>query len=402
MERIVYLDHNATTPMDPSATAAMAPYLGERYGNPSSVHRVGRLAREAVEEARGRVAALLAGQPEEVIFTSGGTEANNLAIKGIVWAQGHGRRGCHLITTQIEHQSVLEPCRFLERAGVASVTYLPVDRDGLVDPADLEEALRPETVLISVMHANNEIGTIQPIEEVAAIARRRGVPLHVDAVQTAGKVALEVGRLGADLVSVSAHKCYGPKGVGALWVRRGVRLAAQQHGGHHERSVRGGTEPVAAIVGFGAAATLAADRLVERAAHVQAMAQRLWCGLRERVDGIHLNGHATQRLPGTLNIAFEGVDGEVLLIQADLAGICLSLGAACDTGSVEPSHVLLAMGVPEPLARASLRLSLGTGTTPEEIDYCLETLPRLVGRLRAKRPHRPQMPVTSGQRSEDR
>ncbi len=379
----IYLDHNATTPVDPVVAEAMALCLGERYGNPSSMHGAGRIAREAVEQARNRVADSVSGRPEEIVFVSGGTEANNLAIRGSYWA--HRRRGRHLITTPIEHHSVLEPCRWLEREGLAEVTYLPVDAHGMIDPSDVERAIRPETILVSVMHANNEVGTMQPVEAVAEATRRHGVLLHVDAVQTWGKVPWSVETLGADLVSLSAHKCYGPKGIGALWVRRGTVLTAQQQGGHQERNGRGGTESVAAIVGFGAAAQLARERLAQRAAHMLALEEAFWSGVRARIDGTLLNGHPARRVPGTVNVAFDGVDGDALMIQCDLAGLCVSLGAACEAGSSEPSHVLLAMGVPEARARASLRFSIGCGNTHDEIERCVDVLADLVMKLRARR-----------------
>ena len=388
--RRVYLDNAATTRLDPEVLEAMLPYLREEYGNASSVHAFGQRARAAVEEARARVAELIGADPSEIIFTSGGTESDNLALKGI--AEAHGHRGRHLITSQIEHPAVLESCRALERRGF-EVTYLPVSPDGLVRIEDVHAALRPDTILISVMLANNEIGTIQPIREIAELVRRvraeRGQPypyLHTAAVQAVGKMPVHVDELGVDLLTFSAHKIHGPKGAGALYLRRGVRLVRQMDGGHHERDRRSGTENVPAIVGFGRAAELTRQQLPDRIRHMRALRDMLEQGIEERIPFVLRNGHREQRVPNISNFSFQFLDGEALLIRLDLRGIAVSTGAACSSGSLEPSHVLLALGRPRDLVQGSLRFSLSKDTTREEIAYVLEVLPEEVERLRAMSP----------------
>ena len=373
--RRIYFDHNATTPVDPAVLAEMLPYLSAEYGNASSVHSFGQSARGAVERARESVAALIGARPAEIVFTSGGTESDNAAICGIAGAASGDRR--HIITTAIEHAAVLHTCQALERHTV-DVSYLPVSRDGVVDPGDVRGALRPETVLISVMHANNELGTLQPIEEIGRIAAEAGVTFHTDAVQSAGKVPLDVAQLGVHLLSLSAHKLCGPKGVGALYVRKGVRLEPLMHGGHSERDRRAGTENVPAIAGFGKAAELARARLAEQGARISALRDRLEQGLLERVPGARVNGRSAPRTPNTCNMLFPGVESESLVIALDLQGLACSAGAACSSGATDPSHVLAAIGLSSAEARASVRLSLGCTNTDEEIARALELIPAVV------------------------
>jgi cysteine desulfurase len=377
MSRRVYLDHNASTPVHPEVVAEMLPYLTERFGNPSSVHGFGREAREGLDAARERVARFLGARPEEVVFTSGGTESDNLALKGLAGARGAG----HLITSRIEHHAVLRTCQALEGSGFA-VTYLPVDAHGMVDPDDVKRAIQPDTVGISVMHANSEVGTIQPIAAIGAIARAAGIAFHVDAVQTFGKLPIDLDAWGIDLLSCSAHKIYGPKGVAALYVRRGTRMISVQHGGEHERRRRAGTENVAGIAGFGRAVEIRARDMAEEADRLRALRDRLWEGLRAHVPDVRLNGHPTERLPGTLNVAFRHVESESIVLGLDLKGVAVSAGSACTSGNVEPSYVLKAMGVPLDWAMGAVRCSLGRSTTAEEIDYALLCAEPLVGKLR--------------------
>jgi cysteine desulfurase len=381
----VYLDHNATTPVRPEVLEAALPYLGGgpdgRFGNPSSPHLEGSQAREAIEEARERVAALLHAEPAEIVFTSGGTESDGLAIRGALEARG-GRS--HLVTTAVEHPAVLEAAARARGAGTR-VTILPVDSHGLVDPAGVEAALTPDTALVSVMAANNETGTLLPVAEIAAICRSRGVPFHTDAVQAAGKVTIDLAKLPADLLSISGHKLNAFKGTGALYVRRGTRLARQIDGGPQERRRRAGTENVAGIVALGAAADLAGRDLAPRAEALAAMRDFLWEGIAREVPGARLNGHPERRLPNTLNVRFDGVPAESLLVALDLEGIAVSAGSACSTGSLEPSRVLLAMGLDEGAARASVRFSLGHGTERADIARVLEVLPSAVRRAREAR-----------------
>lgn len=378
----VYADHGATTPVDPAVAQAMLPYFSEAFGNPGSIHAWGQQAREAVDRAREIVARALGARPAEIVFTGGATEADNFAVVGAALAGEP--RGRHIVTTQVEHHAVLEPCRFLETRGF-EVTYLPVDRTGRVDPADIRRALRDDTILVSVMHANNEIGTLQPVGEIAEAARARGIVVHTDAAQTVGILSTDVDRLGVDLLSVSAHKRYGPKGVGALYVRKGTPLARVQHGGAQERGRRGGTENVPGIVGFGEAMRIAAGMMAEEAGRLAALRDRLAAGL-ARIEGAHLNGHPVERLPGTVSVSFEGADSEALLMALDLAGVAASSGSACTSGSLEPSHVLRAIGLPPAVAKGTLRLSLGRTTTDADVAYLLEVMPPIVARLRARPP----------------
>ena len=389
--RRVYLDHNATTPVDPQVLEAMLPFFCDDFGNASSIHSFGQRTRAAVEQARESVAALVGARPAEIVFTSGGTESDNQAIFGVVAAAvgastalGASSRK-HVITTQIEHHAVLNACQALEQSGV-EVTYLPVSWEGLVDPDDVRRAIRPDTVLITVMHANNELGTIQPIEEIGRIAAEADVYLHTDAVQSAAKVPLDVERLGVDLLSISGHKLYAPKGVGALYVRKGTRMKPLLYGGHHERDRRPGTENVAGIVGLGRASELAREKLSAEPARLAALRDRLEQGLLEQVPHAHGNGSRVHRTPNTANIAFPFVEGEALVIALDLKGLACSTGAACSSGAIEPSHVLTAIGLPPEEARASLRFSLGRDNTEEDVEFALSVVLPVVERLRELSP----------------
>jgi cysteine desulfurase len=383
MDETIYLDHAATTPLDPRVLEAMLPYLTGRFGNPSSIHRLGREARQALDEARESVAEVLNASPQEIIFTSSGTEADNLAIQGVAQALSLEGRGNHIIVSAIEHHAVLHTGDYLERFGF-QVTRLPVDGYGLVHPEVLEEAIRPDTLLVSIMYANNEVGTIQPIAELAEVAHRHGVYLHTDAVQAGGALSLDVEALGVDLLSLSAHKFYGPRGVGVLYVRRGVPLLPQMHGGGQERGRRASTENVAGIVGLAVALRLAQEEREAYNAHCLRLRDRLIAGLLERVPGARLNGHPTRRLPNNAHFCFEGVDGESLLVRLDREGICASGGSACTSGALEPSHVLAAMGVPPAVARGALRLTVGRQNTPEQIERVLDLLPHIIEELRGR------------------
>jgi cysteine desulfurase len=379
----VYLDYNATTPVDPAVLDAMLPYFAEKFGNAGSVHSAGQRGRGAVDAARESVAALLGAKPAEIVFTSGGTESDNLALCGAVAASGKTRK--HIITTTIEHHAVLNVCRELERQGV-EVTFVPVGGQGIVAPDDIRGALRPETILISVMHANNETGAIQPVEEIGRIAAEAGVLFHCDAVQSAGKLPLDVNRLGVSLLSISAHKMYGPKGVGALYVRSGVPIEPLLHGGRQERDRRPGTENVPGIVGLGKGAELARRSLADDAPRIRALRDRLEESLLEKIPGARVNGDTSRRVPNTSNLLFPGTAGEALVIALDLEGIACSTGAACSSGSIEPSHVLLMAGLSDEDARSSLRFSLGRPTSAEEIDRAISAIPTAVKRLRALSP----------------
>lgn len=373
------MDNAATTSLKPEVLEAMMPYLTGKYGNASTLYLEGREAREAVEQARERTARALGAQPEEIYFTSGGTEADNWAIKGVAFARRE--KGNHIITSQIEHHAVLQPCEYLEKHGF-HVTYLPVDSDGLVDPGDVSRAIEQNTVLVSIMFANNEIGTIEPVAEIARICREKGVLFHTDAVQAVGHVPVDVEKLGVDLLSLSAHKFHGPKGIGALYVRKGVRLDPFIHGGGQERNRRAGTENVAGIVGLGAAIELATSSLEERAARIAALRDKLIDGVLERVPDVKLNGHRIMRLPGNAHFCFRFIEGESLLLNLDVKGVSASSGSACTSGSLEPSHVLLALGLPHEMAQGSLRLTLDEENTGEEVDYVLDILPDIVKKLR--------------------
>jgi len=381
----IYMDHHATTPVAPEVFEAMRPYLVEQFGNAASrTHPFGWAAEAAVEAARAQIAQLIGCKPIEMVFTSGATESDNLAIKGV--AQAYREKGNHLITCQIEHHAVLDSCKRLEKDGF-QVTYLPVGRDGLLDPTDVARAITPKTILVSIMLANNEIGTIQPVAEIGRVCRERGVLLHSDAVQGVGKIPVNVDALGVDLLSLTAHKLYGPKGVGALYVRMGkprVKLVAQIDGGGHEKGRRSGTLNVPGIVGLGKACELAGQIMATEAARLIALRERLWAGIRARLDHVHLNGHPTLRLPGNLNVSFEFVEGESLLMS--LKDVAVSSGSACTSASLEPSYVLKAMGVAEALAHTSIRFGLGRGNTEEEVDYVCDRVVEQVTRLRAMSP----------------
>ena len=378
----IYLDYNSTTPVDPRVLAAMLPYLAENFGNANSIHSSGQRARAAVDAARQAVAELLGAKAAEIVFTCGGTEADNLAIFGIVNPCDQPRK--HVVTTAIEHHAVLNTAQALEKQGV-DVTYVPVSREGIVDPEDLREAIRPETVLLSVMLANNEIGTIQPIEEIGRIAAEEDVYFHCDAVQAAGKMAIDVRKLGVDLLSISGHKLYAPKGVGALFVKAGTELGPMFFGGHHERDRRPGTENVPGIVGLGKAAQLAMENLDADAPRLAALRDRFENALLA-LPGVRVNGSVRQRAPNTSNLSFDAAGGEALVIALDLQGVMCSSGAACSSGAVEPSHVLTAIGLTPDQARSSLRFSLGRPTTEQEIDEAIRIIPPVVERLRALSP----------------
>jgi cysteine desulfurase len=381
-DRFIYLDHAATTPVDERVVAAMLPYFTERFGNPSSIHRAGRAALEALDDARETVAAVLGANRKEIIFTGGGSEADNLAIKGVALAQRQAGKGAHVITSAIEHHATLHAVESLEAAGFEA-TVLPVDSCGLVRPDDLRAAMRPDTVLVSIMYANNEIGTIQPLAELGAICRERGVPLHTDAVQATGALTLNVDELQVDLLTLAAHKFYGPKGVGALYVRRGTPLLPQVNGGGQERRRRAGTENVAGVVGMAVALRLAEERRDSHAADIAALRDHMIAGILERVPHTSLNGHPTRRLPNNANLAFEYIEGESILLLLDQHGIAASSGSACTSGSLEASHVLTALGLPYEKAIGSVRFTAGKDTTAADIDYLLDVLPSLVERLRS-------------------
>ena len=382
MDRI-YLDYAATTPTHPLVVEAMQPYFTESFGNPSSIYSYGQEAKAAIEEARSKVAALIGSKSEEVIFTSGGSEADNFAVSGMALAKEG--KGNHVITSAIEHHAVLEVCKFLEKRGF-EVTYLPVDSYGVVDPQDVKKAITDKTILISIMHANNEVGTIEPIEEIGRIAKESGICFHTDAVQTTGHIPINVDELGVDLLSISAHKLYGPKGMGALYIRKGTKLLPLIRGGDQERRLRAGTQNVPGIVGFGKAAELALGEMPDEAKRLMQLRDRLIKGILERIDHTRLNGHPRRRLPNNVNIGVEFVEGESLLLALDFEGICASTGSACTSSSLEPSHVLLSMGIPHEQAHGSLRFSLGKWTREEDIDRVIEVLPGIVARYRRMSP----------------
>jgi len=376
----IYLDHAATTSTDPAVLEAMIPWFRDRFGNPSSPHTFGREGRAAVETAREKVAALLGAGPMEVVFASGGTESDTMALWGV--ARALRDRGNHIVVSSVEHHAVLEPCRELAGEGF-EITQLPVDANGMVDPDDAARALTHRTILVSVMHANNEIGTIQPVAEIARLAHAKGIYVHTDAVQTFGHVPFTVDEIEADLLSLSAHKLYGPKGVGALFIRKGIRIAPLLRGGGQERGRRASTENVPGIVGLGRAAEVARENMAGEAAELARLRERLIEGIRERIEGLRFNGHPERRLPGNVSVSFEGVEAEPLLLTLDLMGIACSGGSACSSTSVEVSHVLSAIGREAGMARGTIRFSLGRETSEEDIDRVLEVLPPVVKRLRA-------------------
>ena len=381
---VVYMDHNATTPTDPRVVEAMLPYFGESYGNPSSPYELSRRSRRAVEEARETVASTMGCAPREIVFTSGGTESDNIALKGVAFANLE-RRG-HIVTTSVEHHAVLHTTAYLKDRFGFDVTLVGVDSTGMVDPAEVERACRGDTVLVSVMLANNEVGTVQPVREISALVRKRGIVVHTDAVQAVGKVPIDVGELGVDLFSMSSHKIYGPKGVGFLYIRRGVRFDPLSHGGSHEWSVRAGTENVPGIVGLATALQLAVEGMPEESVRLRDLTAQLEQGIAERIPETSVNGHPTDRLPGTLNVSLHYVEGESVVLALDMEGIAVSTGSACTTDSAEPSHVLSAMGVSTNTAQGSVRFGLGRSTTRADVDRVLDVLPGIVERLRAISP----------------
>ncbi|AFQ42979.1 cysteine desulfurase NifS [Desulfosporosinus meridiei] len=382
--RRVYLDHSATTPVDPEVASVMMTYYTEKYGNPSSVHGFGREAKQALEQARTQVAELIGANPKEITFTSGGTEADNLAILGT--AEALRTKGKHIITSCIEHHAVLETCEHLEKNGF-DLTVIPVDEEGVISVDAVQKAIRPDTILITVMHANNEVGSIQPIAEIGKLAKEHGIVFHVDAVQSLGKIPVNVDELNVDLLTVSSHKIYGPKGVGALYVRKGVRIVPLVHGGGQERKRRSGTENTPGIIGFGKACELAGQRMAEDAQKQIKLRDKLMNGILDRIEFVKVNGPlGEKRLPNNVNVSIRYVEGESLLLSLDMLGIAASSGSACTSGSLDPSHVLLGMGLIHEIAHGSLRFSLGRQNTEEEIDYVLEQLPKIVERLRMMSP----------------
>ncbi len=382
--RLVYMDHAATTFIKPEVVETMLPFLKEHFGNPSSLYSIGRESKEAVETAREKLAKALGAKLEEIYFTSGGTESDNWAVKGTAFAMR--KKGKHIITTPIEHHAVLYPCEYLETQGF-DVTYLPVDGYGLIDPAELEAAIREDTILISIMYANNEIGTIEPIQEIGKVASEHRIPFHTDAVQAIGNIPLDLNGKdkNVDMLSLSSHKFYGPKGIGALYIRQGTEVDNYMHGGAQERGKRAGTENVAGIAGMGKAIELATANIEEHSEKIRKMRDRLREGIMQ-IPECRLNGHPEKRLPGNLNFSFEYIEGESLLLMLDQMGVCSSTGSACSSGSLNPSHVLSAIGVPPEIAQGSLRLTLGDANSEEDIDYVLEVLPEVVGKLRAISP----------------
>ena len=383
MMKRIYLDYAATTPTHPEVIKAMMPYFIESFGNPSSIHSYGQEAKDAVERARSKVATLIGAKSDEIVFTGSGTEADNLAIKGVAWSRQ--AKGNHIITSPIEHHAVLETCKFLEKQGF-SITRLPVDGHGIVDPNDVRKAITKKTILISVMHANNECGTIEPIAEIGKIAKEAEIYFHTDAVQTVGHIPLDVNKLKVDLLSISAHKLCGPKGVGALYIRKGTRISSFMHGGSQERGRRASTENVPGIVGFGKAAEIAQQEMPEEAQRLTALRDRLIEGILEGIEYTQLNGHPVKRLPNNVNVSINYVEGESILLNLDLDGICASTGSACSSEDLAPSHVLMAMGLPHLQAHSSLRFSLGKWTTEEDINKVLDILPGIIFKLRAMSP----------------
>lgn len=381
--RRVYLDHAATTPVHPKVLEAMMPYFSDRFGNPSNLHDIGREAKNAVDEARAKIAVLIGAKPEEIFFTSSGAESNNFALKGI--AQANSQKGKHIIVSQIEHFSILHPAKTLEKSGF-SVTYVPTDKDGLVNPDDVAKSITKDTILVSIMHANNEIGTIQPIEEISRIAKEKGILFHSDAVATTGWIPVSVQTLGVDALSLSGHQFYGPKGASALYVRKGVRIKPQIEGGIQEDGRRAGTEDVPGIVGLGKAAELALSEIEHRMSYLTHLRDRLQKGLMDKIDHLVINGHPTRRLPHNLNLSMWYVEGESMLLFLNMEGISVSSGSACTSRSLKASHVLTCIGTDAAVANGTLLMSLGMGNTAEDIDYVIEKLPPIVKRLRDMSP----------------
>ncbi len=382
-DRTVYLDHAATTYVKPEVFEAMKPYFSEHFGNASSIYSLGRDSKKAVEESREKVAKAIGAEPKEVYFTGSGSEADNWALKGI--AVAYKKKGNHIITSAIEHPAIMSSCKYLEGEGF-EVTYVPVDSDGLVSPEQIRNAIKENTILISIMFANNEIGTIQPIKEIGAIAKEKGVLFHTDAVQAVGNINIDVKDLNVDLLSLSSHKFYGPKGIGALYIKKGVKIASFIHGGQQERGKRASTENVPGIIGLGRSIELATENLDEYNKKLIELREKTIEGLFAKVPYIRLNGHRHNRLPGNVNISFEFIEGESLLLMLDMKGVYGSSGSACSSGSLDPSHVLLAIGLPHEIAHGSLRLSFGDENTQEDVDYILEVIPQIVSRLRDMSP----------------
>lgn len=387
----VYLDNNATTPMDPSVLEAMLPYLKDDFGNPSSVHQFGRKVRVAVEEAREKVAGIIGADPLEVVFTSCGSESNNMALKGV-----YKKEKNHIITSQIEHPCILETCHFLEKHGY-EVTYVSVDKYGMVDPEEVKDSIKENTLLITIMHGNNEIGTIQPLKEIGEIAKEHDIYFHTDAVQSVGKVPTKVDEFGVDLLSLAGHKLHGPKGIGAIYIRKKTRMYPLISGGHQERKRRAGTENVAGIIGLGKACEIAAKEMDEESKRLTALRESLYKGIMEKIPHVQLNGHPTKRLPTTLNMSFNYVEGESLLINLDLKGVAISTGSACSSGSLEPSHVLSAMKIDPEIIHGSLRFSFGRFNKKEDVDYVLEVLPPIVAKMREMSPLWEEKKVATGE-----
>lgn len=379
----IYLDYNATAPIHPEVLEAMQPYLTEKFGNPSSLHSFGREAKVAVEDAREKVAKLINAHPSEIYFTSCGSESDNWAIKGILWANKN--KGNHIIISKIEHQAVLETCKFLEENGY-SATYLDVDKFGMVNPDDLRKAIRKDTVIISIMHANNEVGAIQPIEELVKIAKEHSVLFHTDAVQSVGKIPVDMQKLGVDLLSISGHKLYAPKGIGVLFIKRGTKISSLMQGGTQERDRRAGTENVASIMGLGKACEIAMRDLEEYREKMKKLSETFLKKILENIPEVYLNGHPTLRVPNTVNLSFNGCDGESIILGLDLQGVAVSSGSACSIGSLEPSHVLMAMGVAKHLTLGSVRFSFGRFNSMEDVEHVTEILPGIVEKIRSLQP----------------
>lgn len=381
--RFVYLDHAATTPTDPEVVKEMLPYFTESFGNPSTLYKIGREAKKAITLARDKVAAAIGAKSEEIIFTSGGTESDNFALKGAAFA--NEQKGKHIITSSIEHHAVLETCKFLAKNGF-EITYLRVDKYGIIDPEDVKKAITDKTILVSIMQANNEVGTIEPIAEIGKIVKEKGIYFHTDAVQAIGAVPVNVNDLNVDLLALSAHKFYGPKGTGILYIRKGTRMTSLINGGHQERRRRAGTENVSGIVGLGKAIELTVSKMEERSKQLILLRDKLINGVLDNIENVRLNGHPKNRLPNNANFSFEFVEGESTLLNLDLVGVAVSSGSACTSDTLEPSHVLSAMKVPIEIAHGSVRFTLGKNTTEEDVDYVLETLPPIIKKLRQMSP----------------
>ena len=381
--KYIYMDHAATTPTNPDVLKAMLPFFSEKYGNPSSLYSIGQGSRTVIEEARGKVAKFIGAKHDEIVFTSGGTESNNFALMGVAWA--NQKKGNHIVTSSIEHHAIINSCKFLEKRGF-KVTYLPVDKYGIVDPDDVKKAITDKTILISIMHANNEIGTIEPIAEIGKVAREKEIIFHTDAVQTVGHIPVNVDELNVDLLSLSAHKFYGPKGVGALYIRKGTKIVPYLYGGDQEKRRRASTENVPGIVGLGKAIELAMQDMEEECKRLASLRNMLIEKILSEIDEVILNGHPTQRLPNNANFSFKYIEGESLILSLDMEGIACSTGSACTSSSLEPSHVLRAIGLPHEIAHGSLRFTLGRSNNEEQIDYVVEKLKKIVNKFRSMSP----------------